>query len=321
MQLTRRRALGLALAASSTAGLRVRAAGQVSDDRALFWEFGSGASASTIFGYDRIAASLVSDIVDEGTKRATAAKRVIQDFPARVVLPAIKIDPSLQPVVDRLDAKTAAAFRAVVQQSFAQLAPTVDRMPGIEASMLLMGEGQTPPNPAVGGTIVERALKLGRPSMVLISDTELRGMVFSPNLTALDKRIGQDTIAYMLDLRAKGGPIGRQFEQLYAARRGGDIHSLGAELTKRGVFVPSQMLNSDAINNSAGNAIDTISGHCQDVVDPTRFVSDTLSFHISGVHAGSTSRLALGSDRWVPAARLRSVSFERTVLRHAASTF
>jgi hypothetical protein len=45
----------------------------------------------------------------------------------------------------------------------------------------------------------------------------LHGMVFSPNLTALDKRIGQDTIAYMLDLRAKGGPIGRQFEQLYAA--------------------------------------------------------------------------------------------------------
>jgi hypothetical protein len=83
-------------------------------------------------------------------------------------------------------------------------------MPGIEASMLLMGEGQTPPNPAVGGAIVEGALKLGRPSMVLISDIELRGMVFSPNLTALDKRIGQDTIAYMLDLRAKGGPAGRR---------------------------------------------------------------------------------------------------------------
>jgi hypothetical protein len=58
---------------------------------------------------------------------------------------------------------------------------------------------------------------------VLISDTELHGMASPPNLTALDKRIGQDTIAYMLDLRAKGGPIGRQFEQLYAARRGGDM--------------------------------------------------------------------------------------------------
>lgn len=256
MLLTRRRALGLALAASAAAGLRAEAAGEASDDRALFWEFGSGASASTIFGYDRIAASLVADIVDDGTKRATAAKRVIQDFPARVVLPAIKIDPSLQPVVDRLDAGTAAAFRAVVQQSFAQLAPTVDKMPGIEASMLLMAEGQTPPNPTVGGTIVEGALKLGRPSMVLISDTELRGMVFPPNLAALDKRIGQDSIAYMLDRRAKGGPLGRQFEQLYAARRGGDIHSLTAELTRRGAFAPFQMLNSDAIKYLLGSRLE-----------------------------------------------------------------
>ena len=45
--------------------------------------------------------------------------------------------------------------------------------------------------------------------------------------------------------------------------------------------------------NSAGNAIDTISGHDQDVVDPTRFVSDMLS----SIY-GSTSRLALGSDPW-----------------------
>jgi hypothetical protein len=50
--------------------------------------------------------------------------------------------------------------------------------------------------------------------------------------------------------------------------------------------------------NSAGSAIDTISGHCQDVVDPTRFISDTLPFHTSGVHDGQTSRLALGSDHW-----------------------
>lgn len=258
MRISRRRALGLALAASSAAALRAEAAGETGDDRAVFWQLGSGAAASTIFGYDRIAASLVSDIVDEGTKRAASAKLVIQDFPSKVEFPAIKLDPSLQPVVERLDTKTAAAFRAFVQQSFAQLAPTVDKMPGIEASMLLMAEGQTPPNPTVGGTIVEGALKLGRPSMVLITDTELRGMVFSPNLTALDKRIGQDTIGYLLDLRTKGGPIGRQFEQLYAARRGGDIHSLGTELIKRGVFSPSQMLNSDAIKYLLGSRLESV---------------------------------------------------------------
>lgn len=247
MQLTRRQALGLALAASSTVVLRARAAGEVTDDRAVFWEFGSGTSASTIFGYSRIAASLVSDIVDEGTKRATAAKRVIQDFPSSVTLPPIKLDPSLPPVVGKLDAKTAGAFRGIVQQSFAKLLPTVDKMPGIEATMLLLAEGQTSPNPMVGATIVEHALKLGRPATVMISDAELRGMVFPSNLAALDKRIGQDTIAYLLDLRANGGAIGHQFEQLYAARRGGGIHSLAAEFSRRGVFIPSQMFESDGI--------------------------------------------------------------------------
>ena len=247
MQLTRRRALGLALAASSTAVRRGWAAGDVSDDRALFWEFGSGASASTIFGYERIAASVVPDIVDEGTKRAIAAKRLIQDFPSAVTLPPIKLDPSLPPIVGKLDAKTADALRGIIKQSFAQLFPTVDKMPGVEAAMLLMTEGRTPPIPAVGGTIVERALQQGRPSTILISDAELHGMIFPSTLTALDKRIGQDTIAYMLDLRAKGGAIGHQFEQLYAARRSGDIHSLAADLNKRGVFSPSQVFESDGM--------------------------------------------------------------------------
>lgn len=244
MRVTRRRALGLALAASSAAALPAWAA---SDDRALFWEIGSGPSASTIFGYERIAASVVSDIVAEGTRRATAAQRVIQDFPSTVALPPMKLDPSLPPVVGKLDAKTASALRAVVQQSFARLFPTVDRMPGIEAAILLMGEGQTPPTPTVGGTIFQQALKLERPVTLLVSDDELRGLLGSPDLTAFDKRIGQDTIAYMLDLRAKGGPIGRQFEELYAARRGGDIHSLSAELSRRGVFSPPQMLQTDKI--------------------------------------------------------------------------
>lgn len=252
MQLMRQRALGLAVAGSSAAGLRAGAAGEISDDRAVFWEFGSGASASTIFGCNRIAASWVSNFVDDGTTQTARAKRVIEDFPFEGSASGNQIDPSLEPVVRRLDVKTAAAFRAIVFQSFAQLAPTVDKM----ASMLLMAEERTPPNPTVGSAMAEGAVKLGGPPMVLISNTELRTMVFSPNLTALDKRIGQDTIASMLDLRAKGGPIGRQFKQLYVARRGADIHSLGAELIKRGVYVPSQMLNSDAIKYLLGSPLE-----------------------------------------------------------------
>ena len=71
-------------------------------------------------------------------------------------------------------------------------------------------------------------------------------MVFPSSLTAFDKRIGQNTIAYMLDPRAKDGAIGRQFDRLYAARRGGDMHSLAADLSGRGAFSPVQMPKGDA---------------------------------------------------------------------------
>src|SRR5262249_7694816 len=148
---------------------------------------------------------------------------------------------SLPPVIGKLDAKTADAFRAVLQQSFPKFLPTVDKMPGVEATMLLLAEGQTPPDPTAAGTIAAHALQAGRPSRILISDAELGGMVSPSSLTAFDKRIGQDTIAYLLDLRAKDGPIGRQFDQLYAARRGGDAHGLAGGLARRGAFGPAQL--------------------------------------------------------------------------------
>jgi hypothetical protein len=117
-----------------------------------------------------------------GNQAGHAAKWVIQDFPSSFTLPPIKLDQSLPPVIGKLDAKTADAFRAVVQQSFPQLLLIVDKMAGIEATMLLIAERQTPPNPTVGGTIVEHALQAGRRSTILISDAELRGMVFPSRL-------------------------------------------------------------------------------------------------------------------------------------------
>src|SRR5262249_28280267 len=157
--------------------------------------------------------SLVPDIVSEGSQRATDAKRVLQDFHGRVALPPIRTDqPQSTPLLGRLDDKTAAALRAVMEKGFPQLAGTIDRLSGVEATMLLMSEGQTPPNPSVGGTIFSHAEQQGRPSSVLVSDDELRAAFVPPDLAALDKRIGQDTVQYLLELRDKDGAIGAQFE-------------------------------------------------------------------------------------------------------------
>lgn len=246
--ITRRQALWLALAASSATGLSACGA-QADDDNAVFWRLGKdGPSQSTLFGYDRIAASLVLDIVQEGSKKVEAAKRLVQDFPASVTLPAIKLDESqAAPVMGRLDAKTADALRSVVRSSFPQLADRLDRMMGIEISMLLMAEGQTPAKPTVGGTIFQHGLEHGLQSTTLVGVDELRALFVPPDFAKMDNAVGQDTVSYMLALRQQQGPIGRHFEKLYAARKGGEIHGLGAELEKRGVFIPSQLFQGDKI--------------------------------------------------------------------------
>lgn len=246
--ITRRRALSLAIAASAAPGLTACGA-KADDDNAVFWQVGdAGPSQSTLFGYDRIAASLVRDIVQEGTKKVEAAKRLVQDFPSSVTLPAIKIDQSqMTPVVGRLDAKTADALRSVVTGSFPQLAGKLDQMMGIEVSMLLLAEGQTPANPTVGGVIFQQGVEHGLPSVVLVSDEELRAMFAPPDLAKIANAIGQDTVSYLLTLRQQQGPIGRYFEKLYAARKGGEIHRVGAEFQKHGVFIPSQLLQSDKV--------------------------------------------------------------------------
>lgn len=246
--ITRRKMLWLALAASYATGLTA-CAKAADDDNAVFWQFGeAGPSQSTIFGYDRVAASLVADIVQEGSKKVEAAKRLVQDFHSKVTLPAIKLDPSqATPVVSRLDAKTADALRAVVKSSFPQLADKVDQMMGIEVSMLLLAEGQTPANPTVGGTIFEHGVELDRPSSVLVGDDELQALFVPPDLTKIGNAIGQDTVSYLLTLRQQQGPIGRYFEKLYAARKGGEIHRFGVEFEKHGVFIPSRLLQTDKV--------------------------------------------------------------------------
>jgi hypothetical protein len=256
LQVTRREALLLALAASAGGGRPVLAA--AGDDEAVFWLFDApGSPQSVIFGYERIAASLVPDIVNEGVKRVTDAKRVVQDFHSAVSLPAMHIDRSqMPPILGKLDEKTAGALRQAIEKNFPQVAGQLGQMTGIEATMLLMAEGQTPPNPTVGGTIFEHAQQLGRPSMVLIADDQLSSLYVAPDLAALNGKIGQDTIAYMLGLRDEDGPIGRHFEQLYASRKAGEIHRLGAELDKHGIFTPSRLLQTDKLKQLLADKVE-----------------------------------------------------------------
>jgi hypothetical protein len=79
----------------------------------------------------------------------------------------------------------------------------VDRASGFEATMLLMAEGQHAANFTVAGTIVDHARGVGKPMHQLISDEEIRSAWQPPDLAALNNSIGEDQIAYLLNLGNK----------------------------------------------------------------------------------------------------------------------
>src|SRR5262249_50829584 len=130
MRVSRRPGLCLSLAAGSLRAAPPRAA---HDRQALVWPVQAGdRPPNRLLGYARGPPSVAPDVVTEGSKRATDAKRVIQDFHGRVALPAIRMDgPQSTPLLGKLDDKTGAALRAVVQKSFPQLASTIDRLGGV----------------------------------------------------------------------------------------------------------------------------------------------------------------------------------------------
>jgi hypothetical protein len=243
MRLTRRLVLQLAGASAVAGALPARGA---ADEQSLFWRVGD--AKSVIFGYVRIAASQVPDIVAEGSQDAAGATRLIQDLPATTAMPPLQLDRAKAPAIaSKLDEQTASALRDVITHSFPKFTAMFDQLSGIEVTLLLSAEGQAPANPTVGGTIAEAAVKQGRPVTALIAQDELRSLMTPPDLAAMNNAIGQATIAYLLDLRQKNGPIGGYLESLYKARKVGEIRRLTDGLKQYHVFSPSDLLRTDKV--------------------------------------------------------------------------
>jgi hypothetical protein len=139
----------------------VRAAGipcaaAAEQDRALFWRIGSGTNASIVFGYVRIGAGVAPDGVSDGERLLEDVHAVVADMPANVRLPPLSIDrKQMKPIVQIVSPAVADQLRATLAATPVKAA--LDTMSGFEATVVLMGEGQHPPNPSVGGTITEFA--------------------------------------------------------------------------------------------------------------------------------------------------------------------
>lgn len=242
MQIDRRQLLALASMTAIGWNFKAHAA---DDQPALFWRVNVGKGSAILYGYERIAAAVVPDIVKDGDRFIDETKSVIQDLSPVVKFPAIQIErKSTIPLSNTISKQTLAELHGVFART-PQIGSMTDLLSGFEVTSLLMGEGQTPSTPSAGGTIAEHGKALNRPVALLITDAEAQGLWNPPDIAALNKSIDEAKIRYLLDLRGQVGPIGAHLEKLYFARQGEEINRFTAEIRKHGIPSPSSFLSED----------------------------------------------------------------------------
>lgn len=242
MQIDRRKLLALMAA---TAVVSPRAAYAADDEHALFWRVKVGDNSGILFGYERIAALRVPDVVKDGDRFIDETKGVLQDLSPVVKFPPIQIDrKQVVPLSKTLSKPVLNELRDVFAK-VPQIGEMTNLLSGFETTTLLMGEGQTPSTPSVGGVIADHARTLTRPTTQLISDTEAQSLWNPPDIVALNKSIDESTIKYLLDLRRQVGPIGAHLEKLYLDRKGEEINRFTADIRKHGIVSPSSFLSEE----------------------------------------------------------------------------
>ncbi|MBB3383977.1 hypothetical protein ACK83U_26900 (plasmid) [Rhizobium sp. WW22] len=231
MHLTRRQFAIMACALTLRAGQSAAA----SEEKAVFWQANLADRSINIFGYERVNAALVSDIVRDGERISEQAISVYTDIGPNA--PHLKYSTNIKqipPVLPYLPPADAEYLRRIV--SAAAGAP-VDRLPGYVVSLLLMGEGQHPWTPSVEGVIMDHVRSSGKQISPLISDTDLMSIWSPPDSFTLEA-VGAHQISYLLEKRRQLGPIGGYMETLYEQRRVSEITQLREEILKEGVVNP-----------------------------------------------------------------------------------
>jgi hypothetical protein len=253
-------------------------------ETALFWSVTpSGRKGAVLFGYERIAPQLAPDLVKDGDAFVDACTRVVLDMPQAIRFPTVGLGrPEIKPILQVVSPATADRLRIFLLATPA--AAFVDRISGIEAMTLLMSEGQHVANSTVAGIIVDYARSAAKPMDQLVSEQEMQSAWHPPDLARLNNGIGDDQIAYLLDLRNKVGPIGGHLEQLYRQRKGEEIARVTAELIGHGMISPSKFIHTDRVQ---GLMLDRAMAMLTAEADETRFMLFPL-----GILTGASGMLA-----------------------------
>jgi hypothetical protein len=227
---------------------QVRAA---DDQIALYWTVSPpGRRSAVLFGYDRVAAALTPEIISDGVVLVDGCQRVVLDMPEDVKFPTVDLDRDrIKPILQVVAPSTAERLRKLLANS--TVASLADKLSGIEAMMLLVGEGHHNADITAGGTIVDHARAKRKPVDQLLSEPEIQSAWQPPDLATLNGGIGDGSIAYLLDLRDRVGPIGGYLEQLYRQRRAQEIERFTSDMKRHGVISASQFHQSDRLRNLA----------------------------------------------------------------------
>jgi hypothetical protein len=165
------------------------AAAEAGEQNALFWQVTpQGRKGAVLFGYVRIAPAVVPDVVKDGEALVDASERLVIDIPQNVRFGTVgAARQQMKPLVQIVSPATADRLRKFISTTPA--AALGEQISGLEATTLLMVEGQHNAAVTVGGTIFEHARSAGKPIDELLSDAEIRSAWQQPDLVALNGKI------------------------------------------------------------------------------------------------------------------------------------
>ena len=197
-----------------------------------------------VFAYARVAAAVAPEVTKDGVRFVENAKRVVLDM-NNARFPAMKVDPSLPPLLPKLDPARAQQVRSILTSMHLQPAQ-FETLPGFFIASLLYAEGQTNPAPSVGGVIAERAKALGRPMTVLLEASDVEHLRKPVDFARIDQSVDGATIEFLLDARQRVGPIGAYSERLYRERKGEELERFAKTMREHGVPESQTYLDAEA---------------------------------------------------------------------------
>lgn len=214
----------------------------------LFWRAKFPSQDIVLFGYVRVRADFFPDIMAEGKRLIDQSKLVLIDMNPSLTLSTTKFKNSdLEPVFPRLPQPNQEELKTILSTS--QAGNAIERLSGFEVGLLLIGEGQhsfTPDAPSIGLELANYGVSIGRAVKTLASDGEMQSMQ-KPLTLEIINSVGPASIAYLLDLRRRIGPIGGYLDELYKAGKSAEIASLGEEIAAKGIFTPTDFMDADRL--------------------------------------------------------------------------